>query len=143
MIRVKDAQKTMKFYEDNFGMTLKRTVEMKEAQFNLYFMGYGPEKSNNDPNKSNPNVDREGLLELTWNHGTENDPNFKYHDGNTDPKGFGHICVSVDDLEPACERLKKKGVNFSKKLTDGNMKDIAFVTGLFSMSTVMVQFLLT
>ena len=34
-----------------------------------------------------------GVLELTHNHGTESDPNFKgYASGNADPgRGFGHI----------------------------------------------------
>ncbi len=36
-----------------------------------------------------------GILELTHNHGTESDPDFAYHNGNTDPRGFGHICISV------------------------------------------------
>ena len=25
--------------------------------------------------------------------GTEKDPNFKYHNGNNEPQGFGHIAV--------------------------------------------------
>lgn len=44
-----------------------------------------------------------------------------YHDGNsTDPgQGFGHTCISVDDLEAACKRFEERGVAFKKKLTDG------------------------
>ncbi|PQK11444.1 hypothetical protein BB8028_0003g00700 [Beauveria bassiana] len=45
---------------------------------------------------------REGLLELTWNYGTEKDESFKYHNGNDQPQGFGHICESC-----ALQRNKK------------------------------------
>ena len=30
-------------------------------------------------------------LELTHNWGTEDDPNFKAHNGNDKPQGYGHI----------------------------------------------------
>jgi lactoylglutathione lyase len=32
---------------------------------------------------------------LTWNYGTEKDENFHYHDGNSQPQGFGHICELI------------------------------------------------
>lgn len=35
------------------------------------------------------------VLELTWNKGTEKDANQKYHNGNDQPQGFGHLCISV------------------------------------------------
>jgi hypothetical protein len=35
--------------------------------------------------------------------GSENDPNFKLHSGNEDPKGFGHIGFAVPDVESACK----------------------------------------
>ena len=94
MIRVKDHEKSMKFYKDAFGMTLMRTSENKDAKFNLYFLGYPGDKGvpTTSANGVNPVADREGLLELTWNYGTESDPNFKYHNGNDEPQGFGHIC---------------------------------------------------
>ena len=71
---------------------------------------------------------REGVLELTHNHGTESDPNFQgYASGNTEPgRGFGHIAVSVPDIEKACARLESMGVPFKKRLTDGKMRNIAF-----------------
>ncbi|KAK3056119.1 hypothetical protein LTS18_011703, partial [Coniosporium uncinatum] len=68
-----------------------------------------------------------GLLELTWNYGTEKDDNFKYHNGNDEPQGFGHICISVDDIDAACSWFEEKKVNWKKRLTDGRMKNIAFV----------------
>ncbi|KAF1850281.1 glyoxylase I [Cucurbitaria berberidis CBS 394.84] len=120
MIRVKDKDASLKFYQDVMGMKLKRTSENPNASFNLYFLGYGPVDSDKPANS-------EGVLELTWNYGTENDANFKYHNGNDEPQGFGHICLSVDDLEAACARFEEKGVNWKKRLTDGRMKNIAFV----------------
>ncbi|QDS72052.1 hypothetical protein FKW77_002578 [Venturia effusa] len=127
MIRVKDAEKSLTFYKDVMGMKLKRTSENKGAEFNLYFLGYGPDADEKSPNGVNPVADQEGILELTYNYGTEKDANFKYHDGNAEPQGFGHICVSVDDIDAACARFEEKKVNWKKRLTDGRMKDIAFV----------------
>lgn len=100
MIRVKDHEKSLKFYQEVLGMTLMRTSENKDAEFNLYFLGYPgekgvPQKSANDVN---PIADREGLLELTWNYGTEKKADFKYHNGNDEPQGFGHICKIVPPL---------------------------------------------
>lgn len=105
-----------------------RTSENISAGFNLYFLGYGlPPTNTTTANGVNPTAHREGLLELTWNYGTEKDENFKYHSGNDEPQGFGHICVSVDDLNKACKRFEDKGVNWKKRLTEGRMKNVAFV----------------
>lgn len=132
MIRVKDPEKSLAFYQEVMGMKLLRTHENKGAKFNLYFLGYGPPAPKESANGVNPTADREGLLELTWNYGTENDAEFKYHNGNDQPQGFGHICVVVDDLEAACARFEEKNVNWKKRLTDGRMKNIAFVLGKYN-----------
>jgi lactoylglutathione lyase len=129
MIRVKDPEKSKKFYEDVMGMSLKRTSENPNAKFNLYFYGYGPPAPEQSANGVIPTADREGLLELTWNYGTENDADFKYHDGNAEPKGFGHIAITVDDLDAACQRFEDLKVNWKKRLTDGKMKNVAFILG--------------
>ena len=34
------------------------------------------------------------VLELTHNHGTEDDDSFQAHSGNSEPKGYGHIGLS-------------------------------------------------
>ena len=129
MIRVKDHEKSVAFYEDIMGMSLVRTSENESNGFNLYFLAYPGDDDvpKESANGVNPVAEREGLLELTWNYGTEKDNNFKYHNGNDEPQGFGHICVAVDDIDAACKRFEEKGVNWKKKLTDGRMKNIAFV----------------
>ena len=127
MIRVKDAEVSLKFYQEVMGMTLLRTSEMESAGFNLYFLGYGKQPGGGSDNGVNPLAGHEGLLELTWNYGTEKQGGKVYHDGNAEPQGFGHICVVVDDLNAACQYLEDKKVNWKKKLTDGRMKTVAFV----------------
>ncbi|KAI1078095.1 glyoxalase I [Whalleya microplaca] len=124
MIRVKDAEKSLKFYQEVLGMSLFRTSEQTAASFNLYFLGYPGTKGLPENGFT---ADYEGLLELTWNYGTEKDENFRYHDGNAEPQGFGHICVAVDNLDAACSRFESLNVNWKKRLTDGRMKNVAFV----------------
>jgi lactoylglutathione lyase len=90
MIRVKDAEKSLKFYQEVLGMSLFRKSENAAAGFNLYFLGY-PGTQGLPVNEKTS--DREGILELTWNYGTEKDENFHYHNGNDQPQGFGHLCT--------------------------------------------------
>jgi len=123
MIRVKDAEKSLKFYQDVMGMKLVRTNENAANGFNLYFLAFPCDKTV----PATYTAPFEGLLELTWNYGTEKDENFKYHNGNDEPQGFGHICVSVDDLDAACKHYESLNVNWKKRLTDGRMKNVAFV----------------
>ncbi|KAI1612761.1 Glyoxalase/Bleomycin resistance protein/Dihydroxybiphenyl dioxygenase [Exophiala viscosa] len=131
MIRIKDPEKSLKFYQEVMGMTLLRTSEQKEAGFTLYFLGYPGDfevpKPEDTPNGVNPLAQKEGLLELTWNYGTEKEEGKVYHNGNDEPQGFGHICISVDDLDQACQFMEDKKVNWKKRLTDGRMKNVAFV----------------
>lgn len=94
MLRVKDIKKSLDFYQDVLGMTLTRNVDLNDAGFSLYFLAYTggqplPEYSGKG---IHPNYYREGLLELTHNHGSETDDTIKYHNGNDEPQGFGHIC---------------------------------------------------
>src|SRR6187549_684992 len=90
MIRVKDAEKSLKFYQEVMGMSLMRSHKAEAAGFNLYFLGYPGKKG--VPAEGGSTADREGILELTWNYGTEKDESFSYHNGNAEPQGFGHIC---------------------------------------------------
>ncbi|KAL0573140.1 Lactoylglutathione lyase [Marasmius crinis-equi] len=130
MFRVKDPKVSLDFYTRIIGMSL--LSEKKFDDFTLYFLAFDSENkfdSLSAEERAKEVWSREGILELTHNHGTESDPEFKgYSSGNSDPgKGFGHIAVSVEDVEKACARFEQLGVTFKKKLTDGKMRHIAFI----------------
>ncbi|OBZ70538.1 Lactoylglutathione lyase [Grifola frondosa] len=128
MIRVKEPQRSIRFYTEILGMDLLSHHSFDT--FTLYFLGYDHLGGTLSAKaKKDSRFNREGVLELTHNHGTESDPNFSgYASGNADPgKGFGHIAITVPDVDAACARFEKLGVVFKKKPTDGRMREIAFI----------------
>ena len=130
MIRVKDLQKSLDFYTRVLGFTLLEKKDFPDAEISLYFLALINDKSQIPPDPAARHQWRKsipGILELTYNYGTEKDPEFSYHSGNSDPRGFGHLCVSVPDIKAACQRFEDLGVDFQKRLTDGRMRDIAFI----------------
>ncbi|KAF8644792.1 hypothetical protein AX16_008254 [Volvariella volvacea WC 439] len=130
MIRVKDPQASLKFYTEVLGMDLLSEQRFEEMGFTLYFLAFNHDgRELTAEEKQATRFVREGVLELTHNHGTESDPEFKgYANGNSDPgRGFGHIAISVDDIDKACERFEKLGVPFKKRPSEGKMRDIAFI----------------
>lgn len=130
MLRVKDVTKSLDFYTRVLGFTLVRRRDFDEAKFSLYFLVLVDDPAlipAEEPARGEWLLSQRGVLELTHNHGTESDANFHYHDGNGEPRGFGHICVSVPDVETTCARFEQLGVPFQKRLTDGRMKNIAFI----------------
>ncbi|KAJ7614947.1 lactoylglutathione lyase [Roridomyces roridus] len=146
MLRIKSSVASLGFYRQVLGMELKRTHSSEGGKFSLYFLGYTHNcASPPTPEASVATHEATGLLELTHNWGTEDQPEFQYHHGNAEPRGFGHICVTVDDLDAACERFSQIWFNFKegkiveegqpgaeklrwqKTLTGGRMKDIAFL----------------
>jgi len=129
MLRVKDITRSLDFYTRVLGFTLVEKRDFAEAQFSLYFLvlANASEIPQDDAKRTEWMKSIPGVLELTHNHGTENEEGAVYHDGNSDPRGFGHICVSVPDIKAACERFEQLEVPFQKRLTDGRMKSIAFI----------------
>ncbi|KAG2187881.1 hypothetical protein INT44_000631 [Umbelopsis vinacea] len=130
MIRVKDPKPSLKFYQDVLGMKLITSSVNESANFTLYFLAYVDKVPETKEEQMKLAFSIPGVLELTHNHGTESDSKFEgYASGNKEPgRGFGHICVAVDDIEKACERFEQLDVNFIKKLKDGKMHNIAFIT---------------
>lgn len=131
MVRIKDPAKSLAFYRDLLGMTLVKRLDFPPMKFSLYFLGYIRAEDGDIPEGDAARMTftfrQRGLLELTHNWGTESEEGTVYHDGNSDPRGFGHIGISVPDVYKACERLEAAEVDFVKRPDDGNMKGLAFV----------------
>ena len=114
MLRVGDLDRSINFYCNVLDMQLLRRKEYPEGEFTLAFVGYGNEAD-------------DSVLELTHNWGTESTTDFAYHSGNDEPRGFGHIGITVPDVYAACQRFDEAGVEFVKRPDEGAMKGLAFV----------------
>jgi len=132
MLRIKNPETSLDFYTRILGMRLVRKMDFPEMQFTLYFLAWlsddqAGDVPGDDARRSIWTFSREAMLELTHNWGSENDPDLSYHDGNSEPQGFGHIGVAVPDVYAAAERFEKLGVEFVKRPDDGKMKGLAFI----------------
>lgn len=131
MYRIKDPKVSLDFYTRILGMTLLRKLDFPEMEFTLYFLGYyDPRLIPEDPaDRTEWMFMQPACLELTHNWGTEKPENkFEgYHNGNSDPRGFGHIGLSVPDVYEACKHFEELGVEFVKRPDDGKMKGLAFI----------------
>lgn len=132
MVRIKDPERSLDFYTRALGMRLVRRLDFQEMKFTLYFLGYltdadAAEVPSDDAKRTTFAFGREALLELTHNWGDEDEPELQFHNGNEEPKGYGHIGISVPDVHSAAERLEAFGAEFVKRPEDGRLKGLAFV----------------
>uniref|UniRef100_A0A7S1NJ34 Lactoylglutathione lyase n=1 Tax=Eutreptiella gymnastica TaxID=73025 RepID=A0A7S1NJ34_9EUGL len=113
-------------------LRVKDKIDFPDMNFSLYFLTTLP---HDQPYTLEPGTDEahkflwtfSGVtLELTHNWGTETQEDFKYHPGNQEKDGFGHIAVNCDDVYARCAELEAKGVTFKKKPDEGRMKGLAF-----------------
>ncbi len=88
MIRVRDLDRSVKFYTGPLGMKELRRNEVPGGRYTLSFVGYGDEKSH-------------AVVELTYNWDQEQ----PYDIGS----GFGHLAVGLPDIKEACERVRQAG----------------------------------
>jgi lactoylglutathione lyase len=83
MQRIKDPSKSLPLYRDLLGMTLLAASHHNDAKFSNYFLASlrpgteVPSDPESDEAKEFMRNCFEPVLELTHNHGTENDPDFK------------------------------------------------------------------
>ena len=138
MLRIKDPSKSIPFYCDVLGMTLLRENHFgpDKGDFSLYFLASLPPGTEvPDPTKPHDFIGNmyPQILELTHNHGTENDESFSYHDGNTEDKekgiyrGFGHTGFLVDDLDETAKFFDEQNIRWKKRPEEGGMRGLAFI----------------
>jgi lactoylglutathione lyase len=112
MLRVGQLQRSIAFYTEVLGMTLLRTTERPEQQYDLAFVGYG----------RNP---EHAEIELTFNYGVD-----RYELGTA----FGHIAIGVPDVAATCAAVREKATALGGAITrepgpvKGGNTIIAFIT---------------
>lgn len=129
MLRIADPVRSLDFYTRIMGMTLLRKLDFPDMEFSLYFLCAGDnfaDISDDVATRTEQTFGRPAMLELTHNWG-DNAGNTSYHNGNSAPRGFGHIGFHVPDLEGACQRFTDLGVTFQKRLDEGAMNYLAFI----------------
>jgi lactoylglutathione lyase len=89
MIRVRDLEKSLDFYQRLLGMRELRRRDVPEGRYTLVFVGYGS------------NAEGEAEIELTHNWDQEE----PYSQGS----GFGHLALGVPDVARACEAVRAGG----------------------------------
>lgn len=107
MLRVKDLDASIAFYENALGMKLLRKKDYPSGKFTLAFVGYQPESE-------------AAVIELTYNW---DDREYTLGDA------FGHIAIEVDDIKSVCEKVKSLGYRVTRE--PGPMKhgtrELAFI----------------
>ncbi len=103
MVRVRDLDRSLRFYCDALGMQELRRETFTAAEFTLVFVGY---------------PDSSALIELTYNWGEHS-----YSHGT----GYGHIALEVLDIHHTCLHLTGLGVEITRN--PGPMKAAPDETG--------------
>ncbi|MDV4166981.1 VOC family protein [Rhodovulum sp. FJ3] len=114
MVRVKDLEKSMAFYE-LLGLRETRRHESEAGRFSLIFMA--------------PPGQEECPVELTYNwDGDDALPD--------DSRHFGHLAYAVEDIYAMCQHLMDNGVTINRPPRDGRM---AFVRSPDNVSVELLQ----
>jgi lactoylglutathione lyase len=114
MVRVKDLEASMRFYE-LLGLKETRRISNDKGRFTLVFMA--------------PPGQEEAPVELTYNwDGDEGLP--------SDGRHFGHLAYEVEDIYAMCAALQEAGVVINRPPRDGHM---AFVRSPDNVSVELLQ----
>ncbi|EAQ02794.1 lactoylglutathione lyase, putative [Pseudooceanicola batsensis HTCC2597] len=114
MVRVKDLERTMAFFE-LLGLKEIRRTDHEQGRFTLVFMA--PEEQDECP------------VELTYNwDGDDALP--------SDSRHFGHLAYSVGNIYEMCQHLMDNGVTINRPPRDGRM---AFVRSPDNISVELLQ----
>ena len=114
MVRVKDLEKSMAFYE-LLGLKETRRYDNEGGRFSLIFMA--------------PPGQEDCPIELTYNwDGDDELP--------SDSRHFGHLAYRVDNIYEVCQHLMDNGVTINRPPRDGHM---AFVRSPDNISIELIQ----
>ena len=114
MVRVKDLEKSMAFYE-LLGLKETRRIDSEGGRFSLIFMA--------------PPGQEDCPVELTYNwDGDDELP--------SDSRHFGHLAYAVDNIYEMCQHLADNGVTINRPPRDGRM---AFVRSPDNISVELLQ----
>ncbi|NIY80164.1 lactoylglutathione lyase [Celeribacter sp. HF31] len=114
MVRVKDLEKTIAFFE-LLGLKETKRIDHEGGRFSLVFMA--------------PEGQPECPVELTYNwDGDEGLP--------SDSRHFGHLAYEVEDIYALCQKLMDAGVVINRPPRDGHM---AFVRSPDNVSIELLQ----
>ncbi|MBP9742569.1 MAG: lactoylglutathione lyase [Burkholderiales bacterium] len=108
MIRVKDLNKSIEFYNKVLNMEVIKKKDYPNGKFTLVFMGYGSEEET-------------ALIELTYNWGVS-----EYELGNA----FGHIAIEIEDMDKICQLAIQYGGRVTREpgpMKFGGERNIAFI----------------
>src|SRR5258708_38438450 len=108
MLRVRNLDKALKFYQDALGLKEVRRVDNDKAKFTLVFLSADEDEGlvKQSRGRGAP------LVELTYNWDEEKYGEDRY---------FGHLAYEVDDIYPTCDRLMKMAITINRPPRDGQM----------------------
>mmetsp|Transcript_7615 Transcript_7615/g.20218 ORF Transcript_7615/g.20218 Transcript_7615/m.20218 type:complete len:422 (+) Transcript_7615:1526-2791(+) len=124
-MRVMDAKKSIEFYE-RLGMKYLGAVENQAAGFTAHYLGYTDAPSFRELNADAPQEELASWLSSRrfWTLVLREEvskPEGGYHNGNTDPRGYGHIGITIEKLYDSVGKLKDAGVGIKRE--PGPFKD--------------------
>jgi lactoylglutathione lyase len=121
MIRVRDVDKSLRFYRDGLGMTLLNRYDFEKGRFSILFLSFAGYR------------DGPAALELTYNW--DQDENYSHG------SGYGHVAIGVPDVGEMYERLGSFGgtqVSAPKPMIIG-APELAFVKDPDGYSIELIQ----
>ena len=147
MLRITNPTACKTFYE-LLGMTHLTRLDFPDFKFSLFFYAYLPSNAPCPPLQSDPQPDRASYmwsipyptLEFTWNWTADtfeeslaeveagNKGDEQYVNGNENPKGFGHVSISVSNLSAALQKLESNGFPALNKPLSTFISDISTAT---------------
>src|SRR6201985_1020470 len=109
MLRVRNLDAALKFYQDALGLKEVRRIDNDKAKFTRVLCGAA---ENMLLLEKLPKTRGAPLVELTYNWDEEKYGEDRY---------FGHLAYEVDDIYATCDRLMNLGVTINPPPRDANM----------------------